>query len=78
MSEKNVTDLVREFTLKVHEARMLLLDKMHEVDPDAMDREFQDFAMTSLTHLQRIFAEGTNLEFKDQSKLGTGGRRAGR
>lgn len=78
MSDVKVTDLVREFTLKVHEARMLMLDKMREVDPEAMDREFQDFAMTSLTHLQRIFAEGTNLEFRDQSKLGTGGRRGGR
>lgn len=78
MSDVKVTELVREFTLKVHDARMLLLNKMQEVDPEAMDREFQTFAMSSLTALQRVFAEGTDLEFKDNSKLGTGGRRAGR
>ena len=77
MSEE-VTKLVRDFTTKVHDARMHMLNHMQEVDPEAMDREFQQFAMSSLAALQQIFAAGTDLEFRDTSKLGTGGRRAGR
>ena len=78
MSEEFKTKLVREFTTRVHEARMVMLDGMQKADPDATDREFQEFAMSSLTALQQIFANGTDLEFKDKSKLGTGGRRTGR